>query len=119
MSILDRITQLSVVLCLASLLLSPWPADAGGFQITEQCTVCQGKRNAGSAASADAPGTVYFNPANLSWIDAGCDLIEVGIVNRPSGFHGLCVAFRTHAVRIEKHLARPIVRVVTGIASST
>jgi long-chain fatty acid transport protein len=68
MTTFDR-TALAYAVCFASLLLVTGRVNAGGFQITEQCTVCQGKRNAGSAASADAPGTLYFNPANLSWLD--------------------------------------------------
>jgi long-chain fatty acid transport protein len=49
--------------------MTPVNVTAGGFQISELCGVCQGKRNAGSAASADSPATIYFNPANLSWLE--------------------------------------------------
>jgi len=46
--------------------------QAGGFQITEVCTKCQGVRNAGMAASSiDGAGALYFNPASMSRLQGG------------------------------------------------
>ena len=51
------------------LLLAGQSAVAGAYRISEQCTICQGKRNPGTAASADSPTTMYFNAASLSWLE--------------------------------------------------
>ena len=48
------------------------PGQAGGFQITEVCTDCQGVRNSGMAASSvDGAGALYFNPASMSRLQGG------------------------------------------------
>jgi len=48
------------------------PGQAGGFQITEVCTDCQGVRNAGMAASSvDGAGALFFNPASMSRLEGG------------------------------------------------
>ncbi len=45
-------------------------ASAGGFQVTELCTRCQGLRNAGGAAMNDHAAGQYFNPASLAGLEA-------------------------------------------------
>jgi len=61
---LSRLLSVAIpvtILCYAS------HVQAGGFQITELCALCQGVRNAGQAAAADNGATVYFNPAGLTY----------------------------------------------------
>ncbi len=55
-----------------------WSAgvSAGGFQVTELCTRCQGMRNAGGAAMNDHAAGQYFNPANLAGLEAAA--LDVG-----------------------------------------
>jgi long-chain fatty acid transport protein len=50
----------------ACLVLTPFSAWGGGFQIPTYCVKCQGSRNAGAAASAETPSTLFFNAAGLS-----------------------------------------------------
>jgi long-chain fatty acid transport protein len=65
---MGRIQHLRKFVCgsLAGLMLHTGGATAGGFQVTELCGNCQGFRNAGAAALATGPETVYFNPAGLT-----------------------------------------------------
>lgn len=58
--------QLRVGGVVMGLLLTAPPAWSGGFQIPTYCVKCQGSRNAGAAASAETPSTLFFNPAGLS-----------------------------------------------------
>jgi len=50
----------------AGLLLTPFSAWGGGFQVPTYCVKCQGSRNAGAAATAETPSTLFFNAAGLS-----------------------------------------------------
>lgn len=45
--------------------LAPSTAPAGGFQLSELCTLCQGQRNAGLAAARNTPAAGFFNPATM------------------------------------------------------
>lgn len=68
MNMIDRTLALAAALVPMFVTLSANEARAGGFQITELCAKCQGYRNAGAAASAREPATVYFNPAGISFL---------------------------------------------------
>ncbi|MCP5421172.1 MAG: outer membrane protein transport protein [Gammaproteobacteria bacterium] len=58
---LSRVAIIASVLCYAD------SGQAGAFQVTELCGLCQGVRNAGQAAAADSGATVFFNPAGLTY----------------------------------------------------
>lgn len=63
-------------LVLGLLLAGSW-AWGGGFQVPTYCVKCQGSRNAGAAASAETPSTLFFNPAGLTRLSQR--QVEIGL----------------------------------------